>query len=264
MKTILCPVNFSPQSERLLKYVADLARDRNGKVYLISSRSSKEKVVAMSGTLQEDNRLDEWSSQLNEIHRVASGIVHGDLEGNIYKKLSNVADRYDIMVIMINSSDKKSHELNVKKIIQDALAPLLVIPDRFTYQPIKRLLYAYDYKHEEEPPLMQLNWLSDWFNAPMVFVTLMPGDTSIHEERKLNSIQTAIKNSWKDKHSISFETILYSTMSRGFENYVGLSEMSDLLVLSINHQNMLERIWHKRVVKGVFQYTQRPYLILHD
>jgi hypothetical protein len=266
MKTILCPIDFTPKSERLLKYVSSLAKDRNCKIYLISTQPVYKKELVVAGINKERSRLDEIQDYLIETQGIPCGIVDEPITGNLSKKLGNVADHYDIMTIMIHvsPSNEKPSDINLKKMIQDALAPMMVIPDRFTYQPIKRLLYAYDHKHEEEPPLMELKWLSEWFDTELVFVTLLPGDTSIKEENKLDSIRMAIKNSWHGSNPISFETIVYPNLPRGFENFLGLSNLNDLLVLSINHQNIMERIWQKRVVKGVFQYSQHPYLIIHE
>jgi hypothetical protein len=53
-------------------------------------------------------------------------------------------------------------------------------------------------------------------------------------------------------------------MPKGLEHHLKLSDENDLLVLSINHQNILERVWHKRIVKGVLlHYSGYPILIIH-
>jgi len=267
MKTILCPVDFTPKSDRLLKYITNLANDRNGKIYLVSTKEAQKKELVMAGSHRRDTRLlEEMHDFISGIQGVPCGIVEESVSGNLYKKLGNIADSYDILAVPIvaSASHEKTKDIDLHKVIQDTLAPILVIPDHFPYQKIKRLLYAYDYKHETEPPIMQLNWVADWFDAEMVFITLMPGDTSIKEEGKWTSIQLAIKNSWKGHRKISFETIVYPNLPNGLEHYLGLSNSNDLLVISINHQNILERVWYKRVVKGVLQYSKHPYLIIHE
>ncbi len=266
MKTILCPVDFTSLSDRLLQYTANLAKDGNCKIYLVSTQAAKKKEFAHAGSNRESaSRLDEMHDYVSGIQHVPCGVVEETLSGNLYKKLGTLADRYDIMAMMIKTTpnERSAKDLDLHKIIHETLAPILVIPDRFTYKKINRLLYAYDYKHESEPPLMQLHWLADWFDAAIVIITLLPGDTSIKVEDKLKSIQQAIKNSWKCTNPITFETIVYPDVPTGLEHYLGLSGVNDLLVLSINHQNMLERFWHKSVVKGVLKYSKHPYLIIH-
>ncbi len=265
MKTILCPVDFTSQSERLLNYVANLCKDRNCKLYLVSMKAAHRKEKMLAGAHDGNSKSDKLHDYFSAIIDLQFSVVDESLSGNLYKKLGNLADSYDIMAMMVSSATNETgKDINLKKIIQDTLAPILIIPDRFSYHPIKRLLYAYDYKHEKEPPLMQLNWLAEWFNAEVVFVTLLPGDSSIKEENVLHAIRSGIQNSWIGVHPISFETVVYPNLPKGFEYYLGLSDANDLLLLSINHQNILERIWHKRVVKGVLQYSQHPYLIIHE
>lgn len=267
MKTILCPVDFTPKSDRLLNYVTSLARDRSGKIFLVSTQETQKKELVLAGAHKnEAGKLEELHDFISGVQGVPCGIVEESISGNLYKKLGNIADNYDIMAMLIipSASEGKTKSVDLHKVIQDTLAPILVIPHHFHYQKIKRLLYAYDYKHETEPPIMQLNWVADWFNAEMVFITLMPGDTSVKEESKWTSIQFAIKNSWHGQKKISFETIVYPNLPNGLEHYLGLSHANDLLVLSINHQNILERVWYKRVVKGVLQYAKHPYLIIHE
>jgi hypothetical protein len=265
MKTILCPVDLTARSEKLLKYVSRLAKDRNCKIYLIPTKGVPKKKKVLAGSHEGNIRSDELHDYLSGILQLPFSIIDESLSGNLYKKLGNLADSYDIMAMVVNSAPEETEkDINLKRIIQDTLAPILIIPDKFSYQPISRLLYAYDYKHEKEPPLMQLNWLAEWFNAEVVFVTLLPGDSSIKEENVLHAIRSGILNSWIGSHPISFETIVYPNLPKGFEYYLGLSDANDLLLLSINHQNILEHIWHKRVVKGVLQYSQHPYLIIHE
>jgi hypothetical protein len=112
-------------------------------------------------------------------------------------------------------------------------------------------------------PLIQLQWLADWYEAEIRFISVLPSDISTKEQDKLSSIHKAIGNSWKGNNKVSFETIIYPDVPPCFEQYLSLREMNDLLVLSINHRNMLERFWHKSVVKGLLQYGKHPYLIIH-
>lgn len=268
MKTILCTVDLTPRSDRLLQYIGSLANDRKGKVYLISTQMVAKKTLTLAGERNDENdgRLERMHDYLNGVQRVPCGIVHDSLAGNFYKKLGEVADHYDLLAMSVTSAvdgKNKISEADFQKIINETLVPILVIPDRFPYRKIKRLVYAYDYKHEPEPPLMQLHWLSDWFESEVLFITLFPGDTSVMEQNKLNSIQNAIRNSWKGKNSIQFETIMYPNIPAGLERYLQRSDVNDLLVLSINRQNILERVWHRSIVKGILHYASHPYLIIH-
>jgi Universal stress protein family len=263
MKTILCPVEASPSSYRLVQYVGDLAKDLQAKVFLVSVQNTKRKTLALAGSLEtsDHTHVDELHDYLSGIRHIPGGIEHERLEGNSYKKLGELADRYDLLVMANDPANKKG--LNLTKTIAETLVPLMIVPDEFPYKKNQRLLYAYDYQNEPEPPLVQLHWLADWFEADVRFLTVLPKHTKEEENEGMLAVQKRITNSWKGKRQISFDTTTYPDVPRGLENYVGLREQNDLLVLSVNHHNMLERIWHKSVVKELLHYTKHPYLIIH-
>jgi nucleotide-binding universal stress UspA family protein len=263
MKTILCPVDSSPSSYRLVQYVGDLAKDLQAKVFLVAAQPTKRKALALAGLQDKSDHthIDELHDYLSGIRHIPGGVEQEGLEGKTYKKLGEMADRYDLLVMTNDPSNK--HGLDLTKTITATLVPLMVIPSEFRYRKNQRLLYAYDYQNEPEPPLVQLHWLADWFEADVRFLTVLPRHSKEEENEGLIAVQKRIANSWKGKRQVSFETTVYPDVPRGLENYVSLREQSDLLVLSVNHHNVLERIWHKSVVKELLHYTRHPYLIIH-
>jgi hypothetical protein len=271
MKTILCPIDRSPHSDRLIYYVGDLAKDTQSKIYLINVQTSARKKLELAHINTSDKKVEheqlyELHDYLNSVKHIPCSIENESVSEKNYKKLGTIADQYDLMAMVITATrENKSMNkaVSLTKIIQETLVPLLLIPDQFKYKKIKRLLYAYDYKHEPEPPLVQLHWLADWFEAEVRFISVLPSDITTMEQDKLTSIHKSIGNSWKGNHKISFETIIYPDVPKCLEQYLSLREMNDLLVLSVNHRNMLERVWHKSVVKGLLEYSKHPYLIIH-
>lgn len=270
MKTILCPVDFSPYSDGVSRYASQLARDVNAKVVLIAASPVRGKVPAGDWTEdrgEADNRLDELRDQVKATYRIPCGKEDDVIINNIYKRLGLVADNYDLTVVGMKWGKdrvrRNGAELNLVKMIQESLAPLVIIPERTTYKKINRILYAYDYRHEPEPPLLQLNWLSAWLGAKVKFVSIIQTNTSVSEHEKINSMHREIAGQWRSKTMIEFETIVSDDAPRALEHYLDMRRGNDLLVLSVNHRNILERAWHKSVVKHLLKTAQYPFLILH-
>lgn len=186
---------------------------------------------------------------------------------NVYKKISILSDHYDMMIL--GSSNGKSVKiqpsggLDVIKSIRETLTPTLIVPDKCEYKKVKRLLYAYDYHHEPDPPMLQLRWLANWFGAEVKFISILPGEIPVNEEDKLHLLEDKIGHQWNSGKKLSFETIIYRNVARCLEHYLSLWEMNDLLVLSVNHRSMTEKIWYKSVVKQLLKYGTHPYIILH-
>lgn len=270
MKKILCPVDFSMASEKVARYAAQLARDVKSKVILIATHEGK--LATAIGDEGEDKgdtieMLGEMHDLLKLDYSISCGVEEEIISGNVSKRLGVVADHYDLTVLGSPQSNGKNDfqnfaGLDLIKVIQASLAPLLIVPENFKYEKIKRLTYAYDYTHESQPPIGQLLWLATWFGAEVRFVSIL-SDSSRNEEKKFESMHGKIVSQWKPEVKISFESVAYKDVAECLDHYIGLWSENNLLMLSVNHQSILEKLWHKSVVKELLRFAKRPYLILH-
>lgn len=267
MKTLLCPIDFSILSRATTQYAARLAQEMDAKIILVAANPVIEKIPAGKWNRREEafHVLDEWRDQIaNQFHvpcETRKDIITSS------KQLSILADEFDLLMLGLTKikrgtiMDYAGFEL--LKIIRDTLAPILIIPDNYKFSKVKRLLYAYDYHSDASPALQQIKWLADWFNAEVTFISILPGELPLREEDRLNLTQDKISARWSTEKNLRFETIVYHNVSRCLEHYLSLWEKNDLLVLSVNHTSMLEKLWHKSVVRQLLKYGAHPYVILH-
>lgn len=270
MKKILCPIDFSAASERVARYAAQLARDTKSKVMLIGTHEGK-LAVAVGGEGEDKGDAIEMLGEIHDLlkldYNISCGVEEGLIAGNVSKKLPTVTDHYDLTVLGAPQENSKSEFQNFAgvdliQVIQKSLAPLLIVPENFKYEKIKRLTYAYDYRHELQPPLAQLYWLAGWFGVELRFVSILQ-DSSRKEEAKFELLENKIISGKKPGIKISFESVAYKDVAECLDHYIGLWPENNLLVLSVNHQSILERLWHKSIVKELLRCAKRPYLILH-
>lgn len=270
MKEILCPVDFSISSERISRYAAQLARDTNAKVVLVATHQGK-LAMALEG---EDEDTGDSVDSLGEMHDllkmsygIKCGIEEKIISGNITKKLTPVTDFYDLTVLGAPGKNGKEEFQNfagidLVKAMQESQTPLLIVPEHFKYEKIKRLTYAYDYEHDPQPPINQLLWLADWFGAEVRFVSVL-SNSSRKEEKKFEKLEREIYKQWKEGIKLSFESVAYKDVAQCLDHYSGLWSENNLLMLSISQQSLLQRLWHKSVVKELLRSAKRPYLIFH-
>lgn len=267
MKTLLCPIDFSPASRWCIKYAAQLAHDRDAKIVLVVSHPVFEKVPAGDWNQQElaFSTLEDWHDWV--IHELQVRCETRKEIINNYRQLSMLSDQFDLMVLGLTKGKRGSildySGFDLLKVIRETLAPIVIVPENYEYRKIKRLLYAYDYHNDTNPPMQQIKWLSDWFGAEIVFISILPGDLPRKEEDKLNITADRINAQWAANKKIKFESIVYHDVSRCLEHYLSLWEENDLLVLSINHTTMLEKIWHKSVIRQLLKCGEHPYTVLH-
>ena len=269
MKTILFPIRSASKTNELLKYVGSLAQDAHAKVSLISMETSKQKVMAISGThfsteVSHSPHLNDTYDYLCRIAHVPSDIVEENINlGDTYKKLGAIADRHDVMIVPL-ASDYHAHsgQFDLTKAINETNVPLLLIPDEFKYKKIKCLIYAYDFKHEPDPPLSKLSQVASWFGAEVRFISIFSKDALTKERDKVHELHIQLLNAWKGGNKISFDTIVYPHVPKFEEHYLGQPEQGDLQVLSVSSQSFLDRLLRRGLMEGI-QHSKSPYLVIH-
>jgi hypothetical protein len=264
MKTILCPIDNTAASDHLSKFAAQMAHDNQSKLVLVATHMQS-KVPATSGGYEREygfDRLGELHDLLKDTYHIPCGIDEQEVTGSIYKRLSSVADQYDLMMMTMKpGTPKKTFDLN--KLLQETLIPVYVVPERFGYNKINRVLYLYEHKFEPEPPIMTINWLAEWFDASVKFISFQQSNSSYKEKDKLTHQQQYIEHLWQSTRELDFETIVHDDVPRFLEHYVDYWSKNDLLVISINHQKFFEKLWHKGIVKRLLKYASNPFMVIH-
>lgn len=269
MKTILCPVDFTSATEQVSRYAAQLANEMHAKVVLVPTYTKPEKKTALqkaSVKHEITDRLGELHDQLAMVYHIPCAIDEENLSGNICKKLSQLADHYDMLMVGMKPTQDNpvnSAGIDLLKLIHETLVPIYFVPEKAEHKRISRITYAFDPKQEPNPPLLTLYWLADWFDADVKFVSVLPTNISIRERSRLTTAQRFIENEWNSSRNLSFEAIVQDDIPSSLESHVWSGDRNDLLVLSVNHSRISERIWHKSVVKRLLKNALNPYLIIH-
>lgn len=270
MKTILCPVDFTLATDHISKYAAQLANHVHAKVVLVPALVQESKLRS----LQTKSVKHEVTDRLGELHDLLASNYHipcavdeEPIAGNVYKKLSLLADNYDMLMMGMktsrNGAPENSAHLDLLKLIHETLVPIYFVPERFEFKPISQITYAFDPKQEPNPPLLTLYWLADWFNAEVKFLSVLPSNISLKERSRLTAAHHFVENEWSSSRKLTFETIVQDDIPNSLENHMWSGDRNDLLVLSVNHSRIAERVWHKSVVKRLLKNALNPYLIIH-
>jgi hypothetical protein len=272
MKTLLYPVDFGIVTSAISEYAAKLASDVNAKMVLVST-GGRSKMTHAVYTHPDRNRnagnLDKMHNLLTTHNHISCAVDELISSGNVYKKLSLLADKYDILSIGIKPG-MEGHtngltDIDYSKLIQEALVPIFLIPDKITYKKVQNLVYAYDHKQEPNPPLLTLYWLADWFNVEVKFLSVLPTNISLKERTRLNLSHQFVEHEWNSARKVSFETIISDDVTSALESYLQLNEgdQNEVLVLSVNHSTVSERHWQKGVLKRLLKNALNPYIIIH-
>jgi hypothetical protein len=267
MKTILCPVDFSTASYEISRFASHLAADVQAKVVIVATHTGKTNVLAGEGSKKDHNRLGELHDLISGSYHVPCSVCEEDISENVYKKLSMVADRYDLVVMdmkpAVQNASPNEGGLDQIKVIHETLVPVLFIPGKTEYKKINRLLYAHDPKHEQQLPLVTLHWLADWFEAETKIISILPSNISLTEKNRLISENKTVMGQWNSSRKLTTEVMVDDDVPGCLEHYRTRWNENDLLVLSVNHHTIFERIWHKSIVQRLLKNATHPYMIIH-
>jgi nucleotide-binding universal stress UspA family protein len=270
MKTILCPIDFTIATDMVAKYAALLANQVHAKVVLVPAIVQETKLQMMQTLADSDeiaDRLGELHEQITANYHIPCTVDQETLVGNIYKRLSLLADNYDMLMIGMKQQSEftsdNSLSLDLLKLIHETLVPIYFVPEKIEFMPVTGITYAFDPKQEPNPPLLTLYWLADWFNVSVKFLSILPSNISLKERIRLTSAHHFVENEWNSTRAVNFETIVHDDVTTSLENHVWSGNQHDLLVLSINHTRITERNWQKSVLRRLLKNAKNPYLVIH-
>lgn len=264
MKTIFCPIDSSVSSYNLSRFAAHLSADVEAKLILTPIEAEAKSKVTAGGWEEKEEafeQLGEIHDLLKEIYHISCAIDEQTIAGSVYKRISEMADQYDMMLMGMKIPSMAHIDLN--RLVQETLVPVYLMPDKYEYNKVKQILYLYEHRHEPEPPLMTLNWLADWLDAEVKFISILQSNSSYKERDKLTHQQQNIERHWQSTRPLNFETVVHDDASAFLQHYVEYWTKNDLLVMSLNHHKFMERLWHKSIFKRLLKYASNPFMVIH-
>jgi hypothetical protein len=267
MKKIICLIDYTRASENALQYAARLAHDSSTKLMLATLQHHKAPTIfALAGDEEApySSRLSEMCDRIRGIWKVPCEYHESiDMENELDLIKSDVR-----MVVMgIQSANQTTPYLLSSaidfKMIRETHIPILMIPDNVEYQKPNRMLYAYDYANEPNPPVEQLKNLVEWLKTDLRFLSVVEKGYTPEVEQMLDDRNAEIMSHWKSEQSLSFDYIYYSDVKKCIDNYLTLWRSDDIVIFSIDHPSLIHRLLHKSVIREMTVCSRYPVLIIH-
>lgn len=270
MKKIICLIDYTLASENAMQYAAHLAHDTSSKLVLATLPHHKVHHPAMTIAGEDDDTLYH-SSRLPEMCDRVRGVWKVPCEYHEAMDIENESDllKHDIhLVVMGIKSSRQTTPYSLSssvdfKLIRQSRMPVLMVPDNFEYHKLDRMLYAYDYANEPNPPIDQLKGIAEWLKTDLRFLSVVEKEYSPELESKLDERNAEIVSQWKSTRKLSFDYIYYSDVKKCIDHYLNLWRSDDIVIFSIDHPNLLHRLFHKSVIREMTVCSSYPILIIH-
>lgn len=173
-KKILLPTDFSKEAMASALYASKLSKALKMPIDIVHVAE----VMGAGGVYQEGSRLiqNKLRKQLLELSQKMEATVGGDLEfdtllihGTTTTALANLAKEYTFVVMSAKGEadlDRFFLGSTTKYLVQQNCVPVLVVPPRYVFSPIQKIVWALDDEHIDTSKQIQpLPQIAKAFNA---------------------------------------------------------------------------------------------------
>lgn len=271
MKTILVPTDFSDNARNALSYAIQFFGNDNLLVLLNTWQTPytpPEVLISVEDILMKASRegLEKeilWAKSLPGTERIRFETVSefGNLVDIIKKVVRERAVDFVVMGTLGASGIKETLiGSNTAAAAKSVACPLLIIPDKASYNGIKNIVFAADYKEVEDySALKPMINITKEHNANITILNILNKGqiTSVeqgYEGMRIDQLLTGIK------HDYSF--IENDDKAIGIDEYVSTNN-PDLLVMLERKTGFFKSIFHRSITKQMAFHTHVPMLVLH-
>lgn len=270
MQNILVPVDFSPVSRNAAIYAAELAKQFNAKLVLFHAYmlptpvSEVPYVMVTADEMQKENEalIKKEADQLHDTYKVeVEWLVQIGIASDEIKLLAKEKNS-DIIVMGMKGAGglDKIIGSTTTNVIRKVKVPVLVIPDKASYQPIQHITYAYDLNDPSGPALFQpLLDMAAGYQSRFSLLHVQ-GPSEAKENPAVG--KTALEAIFNGRQ-VTWVTTEDSNVTRGISDYL-LQHPAELLAMIAHRHNFFERVFSKSHTTAMAYETSIPLLILHD
>ncbi len=272
MKKILCPTDFSETAQNAIAYAAKLAQTTHCSLTLLNVQSVfdftpaevlRGRGMALAGAAE---RLEEESQQISQAFKIS---CYAEVESSSSKLSSVIHDKaqgYDLIVMGTDGPDDLYQFFggsNTYNAILKSEIPVLLVPAGYVYSEIKTIVYAFDYLKERNLPLTRLVPITKTLKCELTILQVMEESYSKEAEDDLRELQFIIRTFYGDDLNFKYDTIRSAEVAQSINSYI-LRNQPDALALCSVHRNLIQRLFHKSIIKNISAYCNYPVFVFHQ
>jgi nucleotide-binding universal stress UspA family protein len=280
MKTILCPIDFSPASENALLYADQLATWLSASLVLLHNISEPvaSKVKSIGGVYYDEpirdpdhrqqllSRLASWANKLpgnqgSKPVRYQSRIRYGLTQENIVEEA--ITSHSDLIVLGRKQSQGLKQWLSgsvVGDVVRQAPCPVLIIPHDAGFQPWSRIIFATNLSEEDAPELDFLVQAAAIFRAKVLFLHILPDYPPFDRQEVEKQFERFRKKFPSGQAELYIQT--QEDIDEGIQQFTWLHP-ADLLVTGSHPHNWWESFILGDHTKQMAFHAKLPVMILH-
>ncbi len=271
MKKILCPVDVSSAADNAIIYAAKLAKKLNASLELFNVQLLAELTLPQA-LMGEDFNLDSATRQLEdkalEVREVFKISCEARVAVGLFSLTSRIreeANDFDLIVMGTEGEtdmNKKFFGSNAYQVIRNSAVPLMLIPAGCGYSDITKIVYAFDYWHEHETPLMSMVGLAKELKCDLCVLQIMPTRFTREAEMQMEQTQDQIKKLYGNEIPIYFDTLYTTKPAEGMDAFL-IAGNADVLAVCSRNSNIISTLFDRSVTHVIAKKASYPVYIFH-
>ena len=272
MKKILCPTDFSETAQNAISYAAKLAQATECDLTLLNVQSVfdlipaqviRGKEMTAAGAAE---RLEAQSRQVSKSFKINCYAEVESSSSRLSTVIDHEAEDYDLIVMGSDGADDLYQYYtgtNTYNAIVKTKTPLLLIPSGCSYSAIKSMVYAFDFLKERNIPFARLVPILRALKCELTILQVLNEPYGGAAEENLKELQFLIRNLYGHDLTFRFDSIHSPDIIQSIDTYV-FQNQADALALCSVDRPMLQRLFHKSVIKNITAFCSYPVLVFHQ
>lgn len=270
MPLIITATDFSDVATNAVNYACSMAQAIGGQVVIIHSYSIPLMFsdVPMPVSYINDTEQDAETHLKKLVTGMRSMYAGVSIEGNVvFGEIVDAIDDYSSaheqpwMIVVGNSiaNGLTWPDSTLTEAFKKLKYPVLAVPPKAFYKPIKDVIFAFDNKHSGNVPAMvQLTDILQHLGAALTVLNIVAS-----AEDKAEDIDLAVKSLLLQINPI-YKIVLNENVEVAIENYIISNSNVDMLIMIPRKHSFFEGLFHKSHTKAVAAKSNIPILALHD
>ncbi len=270
MKSILVPVDFSPASKNAFQYAVRLAHAFKARVTLLHVYSAGELdpfvPISMQQALidaQESVAMEYFTSLKKEISSEILRDIALDFQiviGPAAEQILYFSEESNPSLIIMgmrggNIFAQKVLGNTATHVIQRSKYPIVIVPESFSYTPIKRIGYATNFEQEDIYAIGKVQEFAEKLGADIQCIHI-PQNGNTEDNYKLDILKSAYRHEFP-LNPIDFETLSYENVIKGLNHYAEAQKL-DLLVMLTHSRGLFSQLFHHSTTKEMILQSKVP------
>ncbi|MDP3555982.1 MAG: universal stress protein [Bacteroidota bacterium] len=276
MKTILVPTDFSKNADNALEYAIEIAKKEKANILLLHAFHITYIYpdVPIQYASEEIHEAEEAANK--KLKKLCSKVISdGEItcesickQGMVVHTILEITKKKKVDLIVMGTKGASGIKeflfgSNTARVIEKSKRPVIAVPEKAAFSPIKNITYASDYESNDIKSLTKLVDIARLFGAKITVLHVYYKKFSSDEEDKyMNRFKNKVKS--KIQYTkIGYKIIYGNSVFEALEKHVQ-NDSPDLLSMSTHERGILDKIFGASLTKAMAYHSKVPLMAFHN